>query len=177
MQTSGGMTLIEMLIVVAVMAILATLATPGFSALLYDSDRTAAVNSFFHALFLARSEAIKRSGVVSVCKSSDGQTCSRTAEWTAGWIVFANTDRDEPPVRDGREALLATYEGWPRGRITSTRTSFSFRSYRQGVVNGTVIFCDPRGSAHARAIIINHAGRPRVARRDSSGRPLRCPDG
>lgn len=173
----SGLTLVEMLIAIAVMAILATLATPSFTALLYDSDRTTAVNSFIHAIFLARSEAIKRSGVVTLCKSSDGQTCSRAVEWNAGWIVFANNDRDEPPVRDRDERVLAVYEGWPRGRITSTRTSFSFRSYRQGVVNGTVIFCDPRGSAHARAIIINHAGRPRIARRDSSGRPLRCPTG
>lgn len=176
-HSGSGLTLVEMLIVIAVMAILATVATPNVTALLYDSSRTAAANSFIHATFLARSEAIKRNDVVTLCKSSDGQTCSRSVDWNAGWIVFVNKDRDDPPVRDRDERVLATYQGWQQGTITSTRDSFSFRSYRQGVVNGTVVFCDPRGSAHARAIIINHAGRPRIARRDSNGRPLRCPTG
>jgi hypothetical protein len=45
----------------------------------------------------------------------------------------------------------------------------------QAVVNGTIVFCDARGSAHARAIIISHTGRPRVAQRDADGKPLRCP--
>ena len=50
-------------------------------------------------------------------------------------------------------------------------------SRTQGVVNGTLVFCDPRGSAHARAIIISHTGRPRVARLDADGKPLRCLSG
>jgi len=42
-------------------------------------------------------------------------------------------------------------------------------------VNGTLVFCDPRGSSSARAIVISHTGRPRVSRRDSSNKPLKCP--
>jgi type IV fimbrial biogenesis protein FimT len=176
MRKVHGLTLIELLTTIGIAAILSTLAAPSFANLLSNAERAAAVNRFFHALFLARSESIKRGAVVSLCKSIDGSTCThRGVEWTVGWLVFVNSDRDELPQRDPDELILAVYEGWARGRITSTRLSYSFRPQAQAVVNGTIVFCDSRGPDHARAIIVSHTGRPRVAQRDSSGRALRCP--
>jgi len=175
MRPQHGLTLIELITTVSIVAILATVAVPSFSDLRHDSERTTAVNGFIHALFLARSEAIKRGQVVSICKSVDGSTCAhKPAQWQGGWIVFANTDRDDLPVRDTNEPILLVHSGWAGGVITSNREAYSFRPYQQAVVNGTLVFCDPRGSADARAIIISHTGRPRVAHRDSSNRPLKC---
>lgn len=178
MRASLGVTLLELMISVAILAIVSTIAVPGFSSLRHNAERTTAVNNFIHALYLARSEAIKRGAVVSLCKSGDGLTCmNRAPEWSTGWMVFVNDDRDEPPERDADESILAVYQGWPAGHITSNRNAYSFRPYIQAVVNGTLLFCDPRGSAQARAIIISHTGRPRVAQRDASNKPLRCPSG
>jgi type IV fimbrial biogenesis protein FimT len=174
MMRVQGVTLIELLATVSVAAILGALAAPSFKSLILDSARTATVNNFFHALFLARSEAIKRGQVVTVCKSADGTTCLTSGEWTQGWIVFVNKDRDERPVRDEGEPVLQVYSGWDRGQITSNRPAYSFRPYVQGVVNGTIVFCDSRGSTEARAIIISHTGRPRVSKRDASNRALQC---
>lgn len=176
MRRLSGITLIEILTTLTVLSILGALAAPTFSNLRRDAERTATVNRFFHAIFLARSESMKRGAMISICKSANGETCIyRGAEWSAGWLVFVNTDRDEPPARDPQEDIIAVYEGWERGRITSNRLAYSFRPHIQGVVNGTIVFCDSRGAAHARAIIISHTGRPRVAQRDSRGRPLPCP--
>lgn len=172
----SGLTLVEMITTTALIAIVGTLAVPSFNHMRLNAQRTATVNNFFHSLFLARSEAVKRGEIVSLCRSSDGQVCApRSAAWTVGWIVFVNRDRDEPAVRDESEELLAVYAGWENGTIASNRLTYSFRPTVQGVVNGTIVFCDPRGSAQARAIIISHTGRPRVAQKDASGRPLRCP--
>lgn len=176
MGRSDGFTLLEAMIAMAIVAVLATLAVPAFADLRLDAARTATVNEFFHALFLARSEAVKRGQVVSLCRSSDGQSCAAgETPWTVGWIVFVNVDRDEPAIRDPGEPVLAAYEARPSVTITSNRVTYSFRPVVQGVVNGTILFCDRRGSAHARAIIISHTGRPRVSKRDSSGRALPCP--
>jgi hypothetical protein len=71
--------------------------------------------------------------------------------------------------------VLHVYAGWPEGRIISNRNTYSFHPTVQSVINGTLVFCDPRGSASARAVIVNNFGRPRLSQRDSSNKPLRCP--
>jgi type IV fimbrial biogenesis protein FimT len=178
MCKSAGTTMVELLTTLTVVAVLATLAAPTFRTIQLNSRRTAAVNGFMHSLFLARSEAIKRAQIVSVCRSSDSRNCDlRAGDWSAGWIVFVNRDRDDPPERDAAEELISSSGAWPGGSITSNRRAYSFRPATQGVVNGTIVFCDARGPSHARAIIISHTGRPRVAQHGSDGKPLRCPPG
>lgn len=173
-----GFTLLELVVTVSIAAVLLGLAAPSFGAIWLDSQRSVAVNAFVHGIYLARSVALNRGHVVSICPSPDGQTCrNQTEDWQQGWMVFVNQDRDDPPVRDDNEPVLAVQAPWSNGSITSNRHSYSFRPFRHAIANGTVVFCDRRGSAEARAIIINRAGRPRVAKRDSDNRPLRCPDG
>ena len=176
MRAARGITLLELMISIAIVAVLGSLAAPGFSALRYDAQITAAVNGLLHDLFLARSESMKRGEVISICKSQDGSTCANAApDWRVGWMVFVNHDRKEPPQRGNEEPILAVSQGRPGITISSNRTAYSFRPSVQGVVNGTLVFCDPRGSSSARAIVISHTGRPRVSRRDSSNKPLKCP--
>lgn len=173
-----GFSVVELMITLSVAAVLTSLAVPAFNEIWLDSQRTVAVNGFIRAIFLARSTAVMRNRTVTICRSTDGHSCSDdTADWQRGWLVFVNMDRDDPPVRDVDEPILAVQAAWPRGTITSNRRSYSFRPYQHGVVNGTLVFCDRRGSAQARAIIINSAGRPRVASQDSDNRPLRCSSG
>lgn len=173
-----GFTLLESIIALSVAAVLLGVAVPAFRGLWLDSQRTVAVNAVVHGIFLARSTAVQRGGTVSICRSFDGQTCSNgTANWQHGWMVFVNLDQDEPPVRDTSEPVLLSQAAWREGTITSNRRSYSFRSHYNRVINGTLVFCDRRGPAQARAIVINNAGRPRIARQQSDGRPLRCPSG
>jgi len=173
-EGSKGYTLIEAMIAVAIVAILSAIAVPSFAAIQENAAKRAALNNFWHAIFLARSEAVKRNSVVSICKSSSGQTCdSAAAEWSGGWIVFENRDHNEPATREADEPVLQVYAGWPTGHITSNRKAFSFRPTTQGAVNGTIVFCGANGH-DARAIIISHTGRPRQSSRDADNKPLQC---
>jgi type IV fimbrial biogenesis protein FimT len=173
-----GFNLFELMLTLSVLGTVLGLAVPSFRSLWLDSRRSLAVNAFIHSIFLARSSAITYKRTVSICRSADGATCSNdTANWELGWIVFVNDDRDDPPVVDENERVLSVQAALPGTRITSNRPAYSFKSYTRAVVNGTTVFCDRRGSVHARAIIINIAGRPRVSNRDPDDRPLRCPSG
>jgi type IV fimbrial biogenesis protein FimT len=171
-----GVTLFELCATLSIVGILASIAIPSFANLQRNVGRTTAVNDLLHSMYLARSEAIKRGAVVSVCRTQDGERCAdRTANWNTGWLVFVNTDRDQPADLDPGEEILYRHHGWPGGSITSNRVSFSFRPTTQADVNGTIVFCDaPHATSDPRALIISHTGRPRVSKRDASGRALRC---
>ncbi len=146
-----GYTLIELLIGLAVVATTLAWGVPSFGDFLRDAARTREVNQFIQAVYVARSEAIKRNGVVSLCPSRDGATCSPSSLWATGWLIFVNLDRDSPAARDGGEELLRVYEPWDAGHITSNRSTLSFRPFGQMGVTATVTFCDDRGSSAARA--------------------------
>jgi type IV fimbrial biogenesis protein FimT len=175
MERPTGFTLLELIVSVTIVATLLAWGIPGFRELRQNAERTREVNQFVQAIYLARSEAIKRNGVVSLCPSVDGEFCGPPGTaWQSGWIVFVNLDRDSPALRDPGEELLRVYEAWPNGDVVANRATLSFRPFGQMGVNGTFAFCDERGTVAARAVIISRTGRPRTSARNASGQPLVC---
>ena len=175
MQSSHGFSLIEMLAAIAMFALLTGLAVPTFRSLRQDAERTREVNQFVQAIHFARGEAMKRNSTISLCPSGDSETCSTAgSRWDGGWIVFANTDGDTPAVRDPGETLLIAYPAWTSGRIVANRSTLTFRPFGQSGVTATFTYCDARGSAAARAVIISQSGRPRVSSRSASDTALDC---
>jgi type IV fimbrial biogenesis protein FimT len=175
MDRHRGYSLTELVFTMAIVGGLLGWGVPTFRDIQRNSARTREVNQFIQAVYLARSEAIKRNGVVSLCPSTDGDACAPAGTpWNQGWIVFVNLDRDAPASRDAGEDLLRVYAPWPAGRVNANRATLSFRPFGQMGVTGTFTFCDDRGSPSARAVIISQTGRPRVSDRSASNAPLRC---
>lgn len=79
----SGFTLIEMLIVVSIVAILASIAIPSFKSLMQSQRVKNAAFELFATLSVARSEAIKRNATVTVAPVSAGS-------WQAGWGIAAS---------------------------------------------------------------------------------------
>ena len=75
MDRRRGHTLPELVFTMAIVVGLLGWGIPSFQDLRRDAARTREVNQMVHAIHLARSEAIKRNGVVSLCPSADGSTC------------------------------------------------------------------------------------------------------
>jgi type IV fimbrial biogenesis protein FimT len=89
-----GMTLIELITAMLVLAILMSIAIPSFREFAADSRTTAATSDLVTALNMARSEALRRSSLVVACSSTDGAQCAGSNVWTSGWIVFADRNGD-----------------------------------------------------------------------------------
>ena len=175
MERHRGYTLPELVFTTAIAVGLLGWGVPTFREVQRNAARTREVNQFIQAVYLARSEAIKRNGVVSLCPSLDGDRCAPTGTaWQTGWIVFVNADRDSPAVRDDPEELLRVYAPWPDGAVKANRATLSFRPFGQMGVTATFTFCDDRGSKSARAVIVSQTGRPRVSDRSASNTPLAC---
>lgn len=85
----GGFTLIEMLVTIAVASSLMAVAVPSFTSILRQNRMLTQVNAFSNDLNFARSEAMREGLTVSVCPSSNGNSCAvGGASWKLGWIIF-----------------------------------------------------------------------------------------
>lgn len=175
-QVTAGYSLYELIMTLVLVALVLTLGLPSFGGIVANHRLRVEVDALFHAIHLARKESVMRRRVVTICPSRDGQGCEQTFDWSAGWIMFVNNDRDRQARRDPGEALLQVHDVRPNTRITANRMSFTLRSTELRATNGTLVFCDAARRADNRALIISYTGRPRVARKDRRGRPYNCAD-
>ena len=100
---SRGFTLVELMITVAVMVILAAIATPSMTAMLNNSRAAGQTEELVASLQLARAEAIRRNARVTVCAGT-GVVCNGSATWS-NWTIFGRdktADPADPPdvIRD-----------------------------------------------------------------------------
>ena len=95
-----GFSLFELIMTLALVALILTLGLPSFGSLVADQRLRVEADALFHAVHLARKASIVRRRVVSLCPSDDGESCTPGYDWSGGWIVFANVDRDDPPQVD-----------------------------------------------------------------------------
>lgn len=165
-----GFTLIELLITLSIAAILVVVGIPNFNAMVKDNRRNTSANRLLTDINLARSEAIKRTRNISICKSNDGATCGSVGvNWNDGWIVFVNLNNDSPAIVNTGETLLHVYEeasdslyNWVLSKGGSDAAFVTFRP--NGVIDtvSTFTYCDSRGDSHARGVDINATGRPAI---------------
>jgi type IV fimbrial biogenesis protein FimT len=175
MPRCPGFTLWELLCALLVAGVVLGLGVPSLQNTALNARRAADINAFVRSVQLARNEVAERARRVVLCKTRDLSRCgAREITYGAGWMVFVNEDGARPPQRAPQEPLLFVYRPRAGTRITSNRARFEFRPFRHFSTNGTVTFCDRRGTAAARAVIVSYTGRPRVAATGPGGRPLSC---
>lgn len=97
MNKSRGFTMVELMVVIAIVAVLTTLAAPSFKNLIQSNSMSSVVNTFLADMRYARSEAIRRGGKVVMCRSNSPEasppscgTGSGTNGWVSGWVIYAD---------------------------------------------------------------------------------------
>lgn len=166
----SGVTLLELMVVLAIAAILLTIGIPSFASLAQSSRLSTATNELLAALHLARSEAIKRSARAVICSSASGAACANSGDWDQGWLVFHDANNNANV--DAGEAVILRRQALPAGlRATSRRTYISYTpdgstKWTSGALQGgTFTVCNDTGSpVAARELIISLAGRARTAK-------------
>ncbi|MBT9591514.1 MAG: GspH/FimT family pseudopilin [Thiobacillus sp.] len=169
----SGTTLLELMVVLAVSAILLTIGIPSFASFASNNRLAGATNALVSSLHLARSEAIKRNGRAVLCKSASGVACSASGDWQQGWIVFH--DANNNAVLDAGEALILTHSALPSGLLVTATGSFSnYISYAPmgaaRLISGTWQFgnltlCQQSpDQGGARKIVISSTGRVRTVK-------------
>jgi type IV fimbrial biogenesis protein FimT len=126
--TQRGYTLIELMITITVLGLLLGVAVPSFLDTVRNNRLITQNNEFIGSLNVARSEALKRSGSVSVCASVDQLTCSGSTNWSTGWIVFNDANANGIlDAGDGLNPLLqATGAAPPEFTMNATRSFVRF---------------------------------------------------
>jgi len=190
MKKYSGFTLIELVVAMAIVGILLTLAVPSLKAYMQNNRLIAASNDLLSALHIARSEAIKLNKRVSICDSTDGENCTGTGNWDTGWIVFidaanAVTGGTGVPCTEATvntdDCLLRINEGFNDTQITAKGnydgtnipiTSFTFtsrglpRDAGNSADFGTFSLCSLDGSGGVvdqRAVILSVPGKVRIS--------------
>ena len=174
---AAGFTLLEALVVLAVLGVLVSLGVPTITSLHAKHQLQAQAEGLLDSLVLARSEALRRQQPVTVCARLDAQ-CDSGANWQQGWWVFVDTNHnarrdDGEPLMEARAPLPpqvnfganSTVKGYfsygPVGRSQSTGGAF---------MAGTWRFCSS-ASPEGWQVVSNALGKPRIEKYA----PLQCP--
>lgn len=88
-----GLTLIELLIAIFILAILTTIAVPSFREASLSARLTGMANKLHSSVMVARSEAIKANAQTTLCTSADGTSCATSGSWEQGWIILDANNR------------------------------------------------------------------------------------
>ncbi len=166
--TAGGFTMVELMVVLAVLGAVMVLAAPGYRALILNNRMLSETYALRATLSNARAEALARRAPVVVCPTANGTACdtSRT-NWATGYMTFVDTNNDMLADATNADEEIIQYEA-REGSTTTTfdnlanRVRFNPRGHALNS-EGTFTFCDPRGAERARALMLAPVGSLRSA--------------
>ena len=172
MNKARGFTLIELIFTVTILAVLLAVAAPSFTNVSVGSKVADNANRLAVSVSLARNEAIKRNGLVVLCKSANGDSCTTSGGWEQGWIVFHDVNRDG--VKDAAETVVARESAAPDGyQIAgvapdngSALHALRFPPTTVGSTQARFTICRVTPAVHTnqRQVEVNATGRPSVTK-------------
>lgn len=155
MATQRGFTLIELMVALAVLAVVLGVGVPSYQGYIAEQRVKSASQSLFMGLLLARSEAIKRNQTISI---------SPNGSWQQGWVISTGASYDD--CLSNAAGCIRVAQPARRIEIDTAAGALSFqRSGRlQGGGSPSFAFCDSDAQATQRVVQLDLSGRPVVRR-------------
>lgn len=173
-NTSRGLTLIELMVGLAILAVVSAMAAPSFQQWGRNTRVTNQANELHGALAYARSESFRRGTRVTVCSTTApdaaSPACSTTGSWADGWIVFIDNSHlagNTAGVVDGTDTVLRITDATTGITISSTGNLGNWVSYTPqtlartagGPANGSFALCN---APFGRQVVVSAVGVIRV---------------
>ena len=178
-----GFTFLELIITIAIIAILTGIAIPSFQTLISSTRIYSQSKKLFNTLMMTRSRAITSGYRTILCPTIDGEQCNNDNKWHHRLIIFE--DRNSNGKRDVKnEPIVHTTEAAEQLNIysgssyTSTGARRKVAYYPMGHAYGstiTITVCDKRGATDPYLIVVSNFGRPRISSVRSDGSKPQCP--
>jgi type IV fimbrial biogenesis protein FimT len=170
-----GFYILELMITLSIACILLLAGIPSFQQFTLQQRMKAAISRLHNDLMMGRSEAVLLNTSVVSCPGSPATGCSGSNDWSAGWIVFADSNTDRQHQEN--ENIVRHGQGLEKLAIHSSTGRTDIRFFPDGSApgsNGSITFCGLGGPEKARKLVISNLGR---IRRDSATglNPALCP--
>lgn len=154
-------TLAELLISVAILSVLLSIAVPSFSALVDRNQQTSATQELLVALNHARGLAITRREFISLCPGTD--SCNLSANWEQSFLIFSDPNQNGR-LDEGEQLLrIVTLPDRYRWNWSNFRSK-TFMTFRANgmtdSLNGTYTLCSANEARQR--LVINITGRLRT---------------
>jgi type IV fimbrial biogenesis protein FimT len=162
MHKQKGFSLLELMIVLAILSILAVISAPSFRNIVLNNDLATRTNEFKAAISFARLESVKRGRSVILAPETANA-------WNSGLIVYQETDGT---LGFSEGEIIRVWDASPSGLLTVARNSNSTLIFSpDGTLSATTsevfVLCDERSGANntARDIQVLNSG---IVRANSS---------
>lgn len=173
-RSGRGYTMAELLVAIAIVAVLTGIAVPSFQTLMLNMRLTSYANELVATSMLARSKAIGQNAPVTMCQSADGANCGGAGTWETGYLLVCQSNDGvvctNAPASGVSTIVLSTQPkaavGW---KITGSVSSIVFQPTGTGATTATLTVCrlTPLGNAE-REVRISPTGRASVAKTSNS---------
>lgn len=153
-----GFTLVELMVTIALVAILLAIAVPSFSTLIESSRERATRDTLVSSIYAAKQQALSKRINVYLCPTTNGTSCNAALVWGSDWLVYEDID-DNNNFSNGD--IIVSYVDSKTTQIRSTTGQIRFSPTGHSDAN-TFLVCSNTDNTIVYQIVLSRMGRVRI---------------
>ena len=153
---SRGLTLIELLVAIAIVAIIGTIGVPSFRQAMQSQQTESQREALLNSITAARQTAQQHSLPVLLCPSKTASSCSSdSSDWSKGWLAYLDANRNSQ--LDAGESVISAHQYTGAVKVISNVLNMTFRA--NGIVTvANIKVCSSTETSTNKSIDVNPLG-------------------